>query len=377
MKKLFIVSAEPSAEMYASFIVGELRKNVNVAITGIGDEKLEREGVILLGRAKEIAVVGAVEVLGHFFKIRQILKKSVKWIKENNPEMVILFDFPDFNFLLIKKIKKFYKGKIVYIISPQVWAWRTNRKFFIKKHVDKMIVILPFEKDIYKKIGFDVEYLGHPLIDIVKPDISPQDFKKKLGIKPEKKIISVFPGSRIKEIKHHIDVLAEAINYLKRKYADIEFLIVLANEQCKNLFENSFSNMSRVHIVIGDAYNAINASYIVLAKSGTVTLETAILEKPAIVFYKVNLLSYLLAKVLVNVKFISLPNILLDDCVYPEFIQDEFNAGNITSSVERLIEDPDFYVSTIDRLQMIKKILGESGFFIRAAKKIEEWLNEK
>lgn len=377
MKKIFIVSAEPSAEMYASFIIKELKKNIEIAITGIGDDRLEKEGVSLIGRAKEIAVVGAVEVLSHFFKIRQVLKKSVKWIRENNPQMIILFDFPDFNFLLIKRIKKFYKGKIVYIISPQIWAWRKNRKFFIKKYVDKMIVILPFEKEIYNQIGFKVEYLGHPLIDIVKPDTSPVDFKKKLGIKPEKKLISIFPGSRIREIRHHIDILDKTISYLKRKYADIEFLIVLANEQCIGLFEDRLSNRSRIHIIIGDTYNAVNASYIVLAKSGTVTLETAILEKPAVVFYRVNKLSYLLAKTLVNVKFISLPNILLNDCVYPEFIQNEFNVENITSSIERLIEDPDFYISTVDRLQMIKKILGEEGFFTRAAKKIEEWLNEK
>lgn len=377
MKRLFLVSAEPSAEMYASLIIRELKKNINIDVTGIGDEKLKKEGVVLLGRSKEIAVVGAVEVLSHFFKIRQILKTAVQWIKENNPDMVILFDFPDFNFLLIKKIKKFYKGKIIYIISPQVWAWRKKRKFFIKKNVDKMIVILPFEKEIYNKIGFEVEYLGHPLIDIVKPDTTPQDFKKKLGIRPEKKLISIFPGSRAKEIKHHIDVLTKTIDYLKRKYADIEFLIVLANEHCKNLLENSISNKSRIHLVIGDSYNAVSASYIVIAKSGTVTLETAILEKPAVVFYKVNNLSYLLAKLLVDVRYISLPNILLNDCVYPEFIQSEFNVENITSSVERLIEDPDFYISTVDKLQNVKKILGEGGFFIRSAKKIEDWLNEK
>lgn len=377
MKKIFIVSAEPSAEMYASFIIKELTKGLEVSITGIGDDRLKNAGVSLIGRASELAVVGAIEVISHFFKIRHVLKKSIKWIKENNPEMVILFDFPDFNFLLIKKIRKFFKGKIVYIISPQIWAWRKKRKFFIKKHVDKMIVILPFEKKIYDEIDFNVEYLGHPLVDIVKPDMSPQDFKIKLGIKPENKLITIFPGSRIKEIKHHLDVIDKTINCLKRKYADFEFLLVLASEQFRGIFETSLTNMSRIHLVVGDTYNAINASYIVLAKSGTVTLETAILQKPAVVFYKVNRLSYFVAKALVDVKFISLPNILLNEYVYPEFIQDEFNVANITSSIERLIEDPDFYISTVDRLQKVKKILGEGGFFHRAAKKIEEWLNEK
>ncbi|MCX7770006.1 MAG: lipid-A-disaccharide synthase [Proteobacteria bacterium] len=377
MKKIFVVSAEPSAEMYASFIIKELKKTTDIEVTGIGDAKLEEIGVTLIGRAREIAVVGAIEVLNHFFKIKQVLKKSIKWIKDNSPEMVLLFDFPDFNFLLIKRIRKFYKGKIVYIISPQIWAWRKKRKYFIKKNVDKMIVILPFEKDIYKEIGYEVDYLGHPLVDVVRVDKSPQDFKSEIGIKSDKKLITIFPGSRIKEIKNHMSVLNESINYLKKKYADIEFLFVLANEHFIDYVNSSLTNKSRVHVIAGQNYNAINASYLIIAKSGTVTLETAILEKPAVVFYKVSKLSYLFAKLLVDVKFISLPNILMNECVYPEFIQNDFNVGNITSSVERLIEDTDFYISTIERLQKIKSVLGEQGFFLRAAKKIEEWLNER
>lgn len=377
MKKIFLVSAEPSAEVYASYIIDELRKDVNISFSGIGGHKLEERNVELLIRSEEVSVVGISEVINHFFKIKKALKKSVSWIKENKPEMVILFDFPDFNFMLIKKIRKFYNGKIVYIISPQVWAWRNKRKYFIKNNVDKMIVILPFEKKLYKDIGFDVEYLGHPLVDIVKPNYEPAEYKTKLGIKLKNKIISIFPGSREKEILNHGEILNGVINNLKKRYSDIEFIIVSANKHCQEIIEKVFEKSSRIHIVLEDSYNAINSSDLVIAKSGTVTLETALLEKPAVVFYKVNLVSFLIAKMFVKVKYISLPNLLLNENVYPEFIQNDFTIENITTSVERFLDDTDLYIATTEKLQKLKTLLGNKGFFIRTAKKIEEWLNEK
>jgi lipid-A-disaccharide synthase len=376
MKKIFLVSAEQSAELYASKIVDELRKKIDISVTGIGGDKLKNSGAELLLRSEDVSVVGVMEVFSHFFKIREGLKKCVNWIKQNMPEMVILFDFPDFNFWLIKKIRKFYKGKIVYIISPQVWAWRKNRKYFLKKYLDKMIVILPFEKKIYDEIGFSVEYLGHPLVDIVVPNKTITEFKDELGVKHKNKLITVLPGSRKKEILHHSDILKKSIESLKKKYSDIEFVIVSANTSCYEIIKNVFSKNSRIHIINGDAYNAINASHIVIAKSGTVTLETALLEKPAVVFYKVNTLSYIIAKMFVDVKYVALPNLLLNKKVYPEYLQNDFNVENITASVERFLEDADLYVETVEQLQDLKKQLGEKGFFKRAANKIEEWLYE-
>jgi len=377
MKKIFLVSAEQSAELYASKIVNELRKRINISVTGVGGDNLKSTGAELLLRAEDVSVVGIIEVFSHFFKIKDGLKECVNWIKENMPEMVILFDFPDFNFWLIKKIREFYKGKIVYIISPQIWAWRKNRKYFIKKYVDKMIVILPFEKKIYDDIGFAVEFLGHPLVDIVIPDKSIDEFKNELGTKQKNKLISVFPGSRKKEILYHSEILKKSIENLKKKYSDIEFVIVSANTSCYEIIKNIFIENSRIHIINGDAYNAINASHVVIAKSGTVTLEAALLEKPAVVFYKVNTLSYIIGKIFVDVKYVALPNILLNKNVYPEYLQHDFNVENVTASVERYLEDPDLYVETVEQLQNLKKQLGEKGFFERVANKIVEWLYEE
>lgn len=377
MDKIFFMAAESSADMYAANLLKEIKNLIpQISFSGVGGNKVEALGVNLIFRSEELAVVGAFEVLSHVVKIRKALKNVVNWIKENNPSMILLFDFPDFNFMVIKKIRKFYKGKIVYIISPQVWAWREKRKFFIKKNVDKMIVILPFEKDIYREIGYEVEYLGHPLVDIVMPELDKNTFRERLGIRSNSKIITVFPGSRKKEISHHSKVLVNVIEELKKKYAHIEFCVIAANDDVMVLLKEYFKN-SRVHLCKGYAYDAINASYIVIAKSGTVTLETALLEKPAIVFYKVNYFSYLIAKLLVKVPYISLPNLFAKDMIFPEFIQNDFNAQNIITAVERFLEDIDLYISTIEKLEKLKQMIGERGFFIRAAKKIKEWLNEK
>ncbi|GAB4439956.1 MAG: lipid-A-disaccharide synthase [bacterium] len=374
MKKGFIIAGEASADLYASRLVNELKKSITqLEVTGIGGDKLAQEGVFLIEQYSNISVVGLAEVLSHLKKISTAIKNTVKWIKENNPDFVILMDLPDFNFKVIKKIRKWYRGKIIYFISPQIWAWREKRKFFIKENVDKMIVILPFEKEIYEKIGFSVEYLGHPLIDIVKPDLESLSFKKKYGFKDSSMVLSIFPGSREKEVVAHATILKKVIDKLKLSYSNMEFCIVPANERLSKILKEIFTG-SRVTVVdSNDNYNAIFSSNVVIAKSGTTSLEVAIAKKPAVVFYKVSKFSYFIAKLVVSVPYISLPNLILNDMVYPEFIQEDFNEENIFNGVRRFLEDTDLYIHTVERLSDLEKQLGEKGFFERAAQKIKEW----
>ncbi len=370
MKKALIIAGEASADLYASFIVKGLReKNKELEITAIGGDKVEANGVKLLFNYKDIAVVGALEVLYHLKKIFKAIKHTISWIKENEPDFVLFIDFPDFNFRVIKKIKKFYKGKIIYFISPQVWAWREKRIDFIKENVDKMIVILPFEKEFYKKHNLDVDYLGHPLREIVKPSMSKDEFREKFGFNHNSRIISIFPGSRKKEIEKHKTVIREVIEKLKIKYADMEFAIVSPNKDITIMLEQIFS-IKRVKIIEGYNYDTINNSFLVVSKSGTSTLEIAILEKPAIVFYCVSRVSYLLAKLLVNVKYISLPNIMLDELIYPEFIQHNFSKENLLTAFERFMEDTDLYVDTVEKLKKLKHLLGGEDYFNKLTERV-------
>lgn len=375
MKKGFIIAGEASAELYASKLIEELKRNhPPLEVAGIGGDRFVAQGIELIEHYANISVVGVSEIFGHLKKINNAIKNATKWIKENCPDFVILIDFPDFNFKVIRKIRNWYRGKIIYFISPQIWAWREKRKFFIKKHVDKMIVILPFEKKIYENIGFTVEYLGHPLVDIVKPTMENRDFREKYGFKEKSRLISIFAGSREKEVLNHKDILKGVIDKLKLNYADLEFCIVPANKKLVKILEESFIG-SRIKIIEkDDVYNALFASNVVIGKSGTSTLETAIARKPAVVFYKVSRLSYVIAKLFISVPYISLPNLILNDKVYPEFIQDDFNVDNLFNAVRRFMEDTDLYIHTVDRLTELERILGEKGFFVRAAKKIGEWV---
>lgn len=370
MKKALIIAGEASADLYAGNILKSFKKRVNdINFFSIGGEKLRDAGAEILCDYKDISVVGAVEVFSHIKKILKAIKQTVNWIRENNPDFIIFIDFPDFNFRVIKKIKKFYRGKIIYFISPQVWAWREKRAKFLKDNVDEMFVILPFEKDFYKKYNFDVEYLGHPLIDIVKPTMSKEDFRIKFGFKENSRIVSIFPGSRKKEIERHKKILKDFIEKVKIKYADVEFAIVSPNEFITEQIKNYF-NTKRVKIIEGFNYDAIDNSFLIISKSGTTTLEIAILEKPAIVFYNVNKISYFLAKLLVKVPYISLPNLILNELVYPEFIQDDFNRDNLFFAFERFLEDTDLYIETIDKLKRLKTLLGGENFFERLTEKI-------
>jgi len=376
MKKGFIVAGEASAELYAIRLVAEMRKNFqSLDISGIGGDRFGEAGITLIEHYANISVVGVAEVISHLKKINQAIKNTVQWIKNNNPDFVILIDLPDFNFKIIKKIRRWFKGKIIYLVSPQVWAWREKRKFFIKENVDNMIVILPFEKKIYEEIGFNVEYLGHPLLDIVRQTLDNRTFREKYAIKEKNRIISIFPGSREKEVLSHKDTLKKVIERLKLAYSGMEFCVVPANEKLRGVITDSF-NGSRVKVVDKeDSYNAMYCSDVVIAKSGTTTLEAAIAKKPTVVFYKVNKLSYLIAKCVIDVPYVSLPNLVLNDNVFPEFIQKEFTADNIFNAVKRFLEDADLYIYTVERLTELEKILGEKGFFERAAKKIKEWVD--
>lgn len=370
MKKGLIIAGEASADLYASNIIKKLReKRDDIEISAIGGNRLASLNVPLLFNYKDLAVVGAVEVLSQLKKILKAIGETIRWIKENSPDFIIFIDFPDFNFRVIKRIKRFYKGKIIYFISPQIWAWREKRVEFLKKNVDKMIVILPFEKDFYLKHSFEVDYLGHPLLEIAKPTLSKEEFREKFGFKWDSKIISVFLGSRKREIESHKLVIKELIEKIKIKYADVEFAFVSPNESITELLKRDFDS-KRVRIIEGYNYDAIYNSVLSISKSGTTTLEIAILEKPAIVFYSVSKLSYLLAKLMIKVPYISLPNLILNELVYPEFIQKEFNRDNLFIAFERFMEDTDLYVGTVEKLKKLKNILGGENYFDKLTEKI-------
>ena len=367
-KTVMIIAGEASGDMHGATLVREMLKcNPALKFYGIGGNKLRREGVELLADAADMAVVGLTEVifkLSGILKIMTLMKKSMD---ERRPDLVILIDYPDFNLPLAKAAHK--RGiKVFYYISPQVWAWRRGRIKQIKKTVNKMAVILPFEVETYREKGFEANYVGHPLLDMVKTNSSKQDSRKIIGLAEDKITIGILPGSRMSEIKKLMPELVRATQILKREIPDAQFVLPLADTLDETIITEYISGADvQIKIISGHTYDVITCCDLVLVASGTATLETALLGVPMIVIYKISALSYFIGNLIIDVKNISLVNIIAGKTVVPELIQSEASGAQIAAEALSILKNRNKRQEMINRLQSIRSRLGEPGAARRAA----------
>ena len=367
-KTVMIIAGEASGDMHGATLVREMLKcNPALKFYGIGGNKLRREGVELLADAADMAVVGLTEVifkLGGILKIMTLMKKSMD---ERRPDLVILIDYPDFNLPLAKAAHK--RGiKVFYYISPQVWAWRRGRIKQIKKTVNKMAVILPFEVETYREKGFEANYVGHPLLDMVKTNSSKQDSRKIIGLAEDKITIGILPGSRMSEIKKLMPELVRATQILKREIPDAQFVLPLADTLDETIITEYISGADvQIKIISGHTYDVITCCDLVLVASGTATLETALLGVPMIVIYKISALSYFIGNLIIDVKNISLVNIIAGKTVVPELIQSEASGAQIAAEALSILKNRNKRQEMINGLQSIRSRLGEPGAARRAA----------
>lgn len=367
-KTVMIIAGEASGDMHGATLVREMLKcNPALKFYGIGGNKLRREGVELLADAADMAVVGLTEVifkLSGILKIMTLMKKSMD---ERRPDLVILIDYPDFNLPLAKAAHK--RGiKVFYYISPQVWAWRRGRIKQIKKTVNKMAVILPFEVETYREKGFEANYVGHPLLDMVKTNSSKQDSRKKNGLAEDKITIGILPGSRMSEIKKLMPELVRATQILKREIPDAQFVLPLADTLDETIITEYISGADvQIKIISGHTYDVITCCDLVLVASGTATLETALLGVPMIVIYKISALSYFIGNLIIDVKNISLVNIIAGKTVVPELIQSEASGAQIAAEALSILKNRNKRQEMINGLQSIRSRLGEPGAARRAA----------
>jgi lipid-A-disaccharide synthase len=367
-KTIMIIAGEASGDMHGANLVRAMLK-INPALNfyGIGGNKLREEGVQLLASASDMAVVGLTEViskLGEILKIMGMMKRS---LDERRPDLVILIDYPDFNLPLAKAAKK--RGiKVFYYISPQVWAWRKSRINKIKRLVDKMAVILPFEVDTYAAKGFAVNYVGHPLLDMVKLNYSKQELRKKFGLAGDKITIGIMPGSRPSEVKKLMPELLRASEILAKEIPDIQFVLPLADtlEETEVTEFISGSNL-KVKVISGQTYDVVSCADLVLVASGTATLETALLKVPMVIVYKISLLSYAIGRLIVDVKNIGLVNIIAGKTIVPELIQGDACGERIAREALSILKNEGKKQEIIKELEAIRAKLGESGAAIRAA----------
>lgn len=335
--KYYIISGEASGDLHGSNLVREMKRlNPSCEFRGWGGDLMQTEGVSLVRHYRDLAFMGFTEVVMNLRTILRNIDFCKRDILEYRPDALILIDYPGFN-LRIAKFAAENNIKVYYYISPQVWAWKQSRVHQIKQTVDKMLVILPFEKEFYAKFDYKADFVGHPLLDAIerkRGELSDKDgFLKKHNLSSQP-LIALLPGSRKQEIERMLPLMLSVIS----SFPDYQFAIACAPSQPKEYYQ-SFLQGRSIPLITDDTYRLLAASSAALVTSGTATLETALLNVPEVVCYKGGRLSYMIAKSLVKIKFISLVNLIMDREVVKELIQDQLSTANLITELKKVLSD--------------------------------------
>lgn len=349
--KITVVTGEFSGEIHAFHLITALRGSLAATFSGIGGTKLREAGMTVVLDYGDISLTGFSEVFAKLRHIRKAFLTIKEHLSQSRPSLVILVDFPGFN-LRVARTAKRLGIPVVYFIPPQIWAWRESRAHTIRRFVDKVICILPFEKALYEKYGIDAVYVGHPFMNTVKPLYSKTAFLERLGIGDKGPLVTIMPGSRENEITKHVSLLFRVVDILRKRFPDLKVLIPVADTIDSNLITRHIEGQARLFPLRGLAHDALAHSDLAIVASGSATLEAAILGTPTIVVYEVSTLSYALARMLVKVKHISLPNIIAGRGVFPEFIQD-FNAEDVAEqAIDMLNKGRDYLEKDLEEIRM-------------------------
>jgi len=359
--KYYLIAGEASGDMHASNLMKELKKlDSKAEFRCWGGDKMQAAGGKIIRHYRELAFMGFTEVLMNIRTIFSNLAFCKTDIAEWKPDAVIFVDYPGFN-LRIAPFVKSIGIKTIWYISPQVWAWKSSRVKKLKASVDKMLVILPFEKEFYRKWNYEVEYVGHPLLDSLSAPLS-------IGERAGVRLIALLPGSR----KQEISVMLPEMIRVAEKFPDYRFVIAGAPSVDES-FYREFIHGKNVEIVFGETYSLLEKASAALVTSGTATLETALHGVPEIVCYKGSGISFQIAKLLVDVKYISLVNLIMDKEVVKELIQDEMNVFNIEKELRDLLVNRQRIEAMKKEYSLLREKLGAGGASARAAKSIYDF----
>ena len=370
--RYYIIAGEASGDLHGSNLIKELRKlDADATIRGWGGDLMQQAGADIVKHYRDLAFMGFAEVV----KNLPTIFKNIKFCKEDitvfNPDVIIFIDYPGFN-LRIAKWAKEQHYKTVYYISPQVWAWKESRVKLIKKCIDKMLVILPFEKEFYKKWDYEVEYVGHPLVEVIERfKVEGEGFKENHFTPNHNPSIALLPGSRQQEILKKLPVMLEASKF----FPEHQFVVAKAPGQEDEFYDGLLKDYPNVSSVSNQTYALLSTAKAACVTSGTATLETALFGVPEVVCYKGSSISYQIAKRLIKVKYISLVNLIMDKLVVKELIQDEFNVENLKKELGKLLTDQptkDLLAKDYTDLKKILSMGGNASF--NAAKSIMNFL---
>jgi lipid-A-disaccharide synthase len=378
MKKIFIVAGEASGDMHGASLIRAIKqKKAEVCFCGLGGKKMEEAGVELSYNLVDIAVLGLFEVLKKCVTFKKIFDETVAHLDRERFDCVILIDYPGFNLRFAKEVKK-RKIPLIYYISPQVWAWDRGRVELIRQLVDKIIVLFKFEEDLYRREGLDVSFVGHPLVDTVKPTLSEKERQQCFNLADDKKTIAFLPGSRQFEVEALLPIMKRAGELIQKQYPSVQFLISRVPSLKKDIFEKLLRDTTITTRLIDDkTYDVITASDMVIAKSGTVTLETAILQKPMIITYKASFLTYVMTRLLIRLPYIGLVNVVAGKKIVPEYLQYNARPHLIAREALTYLKSEEKRTEFREAVKTIKSRLGEAGASERAAQAVMDFLLQK
>lgn len=318
-------------------------------------------GVEILVDASEIAVVGLVEIISHFSVIKHAFNLLKNILRSDPPDLVILIDYPGFN-IRLAKVAKAAKVKVLYYISPQVWAWRVGRVKKIGKVIDRMAVVFPFEVPYYEREGIPVTFVGHPLVDSVHPSMTRGAAQRKFGLDPDKKTIGLFPGSRRQEIKSLFPVILESASMLRERLHDVQFILPLASSLSRSDIDPILDKWGiEVTVIEEMGYDVMQVCDAIICVSGTVTLEIAMIGIPMVIIYKVSPLTYAIARRLVKVDHIGICNIVAGERIVKELIQDEATPERIVDEITRILTDDAYAGAIRTKYNEVREKMGSAG----------------
>jgi lipid-A-disaccharide synthase len=361
---------EASGDLYAGALVAALRRREpDIDVFGLGGERFRAAGGRLVADFHGLSVTGLTEVISVLPRTLATMKRLVTAAKTEKPQALVLIDYPDFNFRLMTRIKRL-GIPVIYYVSPQLWAWRAGRIKLMKRRVDRVLPIFPFEEAIYQREGIDVRFVGHPLIDLATPRLSREAFLQKLHLDPAKPVLALLPGSRTNEVARLAPVIVEAVPKIAARVPGVQFVIARAPNLDDGLFDGFGLPGVTLRIAEAQTDDVLNASDAVVTASGTATVQTALHGKPMAVVYKLSPATYWLGKRMARVDTYAMVNLIAGQRVVRELIQDDCTPEAIADEAVRLLTEQDYRARMIASLAEVRRRLGGPGASDRAAEAV-------
>ncbi|MGD0339048.1 MAG: lipid-A-disaccharide synthase [Bacteroidota bacterium] len=366
INRVLIVAGDPSGDLHGAGVVDELRRRLpDIDLYGIGGDRMKNAGMELIYNANDLSFMGFAEVVKHLPFIRQVEKSLEGYLVSRRPDIVLLIDYPGFNLRFARRVKN-HGIPAVYYISPQVWAWGKRRLKKMKHVIDKMLVVFPFEKELYENERIPAEFVGHPLLDVMRVRLTRAEFFLEQRFDNGDKLLGLFPGSRTQEIERMLPVMLDAVQLI-REHHNIQVAVSKAPNLPAECYRNFLRRLPDARLVEDKTYELMKYSDAAIVTSGTATLETACFETPMVVVYKASRISYFIGRLLVSVKSIGLVNIVAGKRIVPELIQHEANAEAIAFNINQFFDKPLLAAEIKSELAKVKGKLGVPGAAGRVA----------